>query len=77
MGRERRGVLLIMLCILRSTAGRNVMGQSRKKMFDDDIRVDDWIVLVEALLQWEAHLCNPASEMLDVWRRSAGTQCVS
>lgn len=68
MGREYRGVLLIMLCILRSTAGRSIMGQSKKKMFDDDIKVDDWILLVETLLQWEAYLCSHELLVRDVRR---------
>jgi hypothetical protein len=66
MGREYRGVLLIMLCILRSSAGRRIMGQSKKKKFSDDIKVDDWILLVETLLQWEAYLCQDELMRSDV-----------
>ena len=66
MGREYRGVLLIMLCILRSSAGRRIMGQSKKKKFSDDIKVDDWILLVETLLQWEAYLCGEEMLVKDV-----------
>ena len=68
MGREYRGVLLIMLCILRSTSGRQIMGQSRKKMLNDDVKVDDWIMLVETLLQWEAYLCSDELLVRDVRR---------
>ncbi len=66
MGREYRGVLLIMVCILRSSAGRHIMGQSKKKKFSDDIKVDDWILLVETLLQWEAYLCQEELMVNDV-----------
>jgi hypothetical protein len=66
MGREYRGVLLIMLCILRSSAGRHIMGQSKKRKFSDDIKVDDWILLVESLLQWEAYLCQEELVLSDV-----------
>jgi hypothetical protein len=66
MGREYRGVLLIMLCILRSSAGRHIMGKSKKGKFSSDIKVDDWILLVETLLQWEAYLCGEEMLVKDV-----------
>ena len=56
MGREYRGVLLIMMAILRSTGGRAIMALSKKGKFSDDIKVDDWILLVETLLQRDADL---------------------
>lgn len=66
MGKEYRGVLLIMLAILRSTAGRRTMKKSKKGKFSDDIKVDDWIMLVETLLQWEAYLCSEEMYLKDV-----------
>ena len=66
MGREYRGVLLIMLAILRCTGGRRTMKKSRKGKFSDDVKVDDWILLVETLLQWEAYLCSEEMHLKDV-----------
>lgn len=66
MGREYRGVLLIMCAILRSTGGRRAMAKSRKGKFSDDVKVDDWILLVETLLQWEAYLCSEEMYLKDV-----------
>ena len=66
MGREYRGVLLIMMAILRSTGGRAIMALSKKGKFSDDIKVDDWILLVETLLQWEAYLCEEEMLVKDV-----------
>jgi hypothetical protein len=54
MAKEFRGILLVMLTILRSTKGREVMGN--KKYFEDTDTMDDWILLVEMFLQWEAYL---------------------
>jgi hypothetical protein len=54
MAKEYRGVLLIMMAILRSTTGREIIGQ--KKKFKDSRDIDDWILLVELLLEWEAFL---------------------
>ena len=55
MATEYRGVLLIMLAILRSTSGR-VLIVGKKKNFKTAEIIDDWILLVELMLQWEAYL---------------------
>ena len=68
MGREYRGVLIIMLAILRSTAGQEIMRGSRKKRIASDVQVDDWILLVETLLQWETYLNQDQMLVSDVQR---------
>ena len=68
MGREYRGVLLVMLAVLRSTKGREVMRRSRKKRIATDVQADDWILMVETLLQWEAYLTQEEIKMSDVHR---------
>lgn len=56
MGKEYRGVLLIMLALLRTTGSRETLKSTYKKRFSEDHYLDDWILLVELLLQWEAYL---------------------
>ena len=56
--KEYRGVLLLLLVILRSTKGQNML--KRKPRFRKDATVRDWIMLVELLLMWETYLCEDA-----------------
>lgn len=64
MGKEYRGVLLIMLALLRATGSREILKKTYKKRFAEDSHLDDWILLIELLLEWEAYL--NLEEML-VW----------
>ncbi len=57
MARQYKGVLLIMAAILRSTMGRKLLGA--KKHFKEENKREDWLMLVELLLQWEAYLNEP------------------
>jgi hypothetical protein len=56
MGKEYRGVLLIMAAILRSTLGRKLL--FKRKKFGKEAGLTDWTLLVELLLEWEAYLCE-------------------
>ncbi len=56
MGREFRGVLLIMAAVLRSTSGYGRL--YRKRTFGKEAGLRDWQLLVELLLEWEAYLCE-------------------
>ena len=59
MAKDYRGVLLIMLAMLRSTKGREIL-KTRKRFNDgEDTTLDDWILLVELMLEWEAYLNEP------------------
>ena len=64
MAKEFRGILLVIAAILRSQKGRSLL-KSRPAYFTDE-RIQDWITLVEMLLQWEAFLCRPEMKMAHV-----------
>ena len=52
MAKDYRGVLLIMLAIVRSTKGRKIL--RKRRIFKDkhDLALNDWILLIELMLQW-------------------------
>ena len=56
MAKDYRGILLIMAAVLMSTSGRDLLSTKRK--FKMDTRKDDWLLLVELLLEWESFLCS-------------------
>ena len=57
MAKDYRGVLLIILAMLRSTKGRAILHKYRSFRKESDL--DDWILLVELMLEWEAYLNEP------------------
>jgi hypothetical protein len=68
MAKEYTGVLLIMAAILRCQAGQDILKSARKKNFQLEWQIKDWILLVETLLQWEAYLNLPRMEKIHVRR---------
>ena len=56
MSKEHTGVLLIIAAILQTAKGREILHSVRKGNFKKDWQVQDWILLVETLLEWEAFL---------------------
>jgi hypothetical protein len=56
MAKEYRGVLLIMLVLVRSTKGSQILTRSRKGRFKANTKKDNWILLLETLLEWDAYL---------------------
>ena len=66
MGKDYRGVLLIILAILRSTKGQAVL--RKHKNFKLESSLMDWILLVETLLTWESYLNEPQMERRHVKR---------
>ena len=66
MAKDYRGVLLIMAVVLRSTQGRTLLGTKRN--FKEEHKKDDWLLLVELLLEWEAYLCLPKMKKKHVKR---------
>ena len=57
MAKEFSGVLLIIATILMSTLGRKLVnGNNRSQSFAHDFLINDWSLLVETMLQWEAYL---------------------
>ena len=53
MAKQCRGVLLVIAAVLRSTMGRTRLG--RRKRFGKEKGLQDWQLLVELLLEWEAY----------------------
>lgn len=59
MAKDYRGVLLIMLAIVRSTKGRNILRKNKNFSDKDETALDDWILLIELMLEWESYLNEP------------------
>ena len=74
MGIEYRGVLLLIAAVLRSTAGRKML--MRRKRFGGQEGLDDWTLLVELLLEWEAYLCQPRMKKRHVKRLDRKNRCI-
>jgi hypothetical protein len=66
MGTEYRGVLLLIAAVLRSTKGRKML--MKRKRFGKETGLEDWTLLVELLLEWEAYLCQPRMKRAHVVR---------
>ncbi len=56
MAKEYSGVILIMATIIRSTEGRRILKSSKNGNFRDEWLLEDWTLLTETMLQWEAYL---------------------
>ena len=60
--KEFRGVLLVLAAVIRSTIGRSVLmaavSNKKGKKFEGTYKLDDWVMLLETLLQWERWLCS-------------------
>ena len=57
MAKEYTGILLCMLIVLRSGKGKQLVGQKRKVFAA--ARLDDWILLLETMLEWEQWMRSP------------------
>ncbi len=64
MAKEYPGILLCMAVILRCNAGREKL--LRKKSVFTPNSVEDWLVMVETLLQWESWLKSPVLQKTHV-----------
>ena len=67
MAKEYPGVLLCMVCVLVSTKGRERI-LTKKSAFPDESYIQDWILLLETLLQWEIWLKSEQMEVHHVQR---------
>ena len=67
MAKEYAGILLCMAAVLRSTYGRRSLVRRRPTSFSKEL-VQDWIVLVETLLQWEIWLKSDKMELKHIKR---------
>ena len=68
MGKEFVGVMLLIAAILQTQKGRDVLKKVQKGHFKHHWLVQDWILLVETLLEWEAFLKLPKMELKHVKR---------
>ena len=57
--KEHTGILLCILAVLCSTSGEKLLRDRKKKNFAEVGLVEDWIRLVETLLEWEEWLKSP------------------
>ena len=64
MAKDYRGVLLIILAMCRSTKGRKILNKYRS--FKQESDLDDWILLVELMLEWESYLNEPVMQVKHV-----------
>ena len=67
-GKEYTGVLLLMDAVFLSGTARQVLKSSGRRAFKEDCLIDDWVLLVELLLQWEKYLKLPRLEIKHVRR---------
>ena len=66
MAMEYRGVLLVIAAVLRSTKGQELL--MKNKNFCEAFLLQDWLLLVEMLLEWEAYLSEPRLKVEHVRR---------
>ena len=71
MAKDCRGVLLAMVAVLRSTKGKSVLKWNRN--FKESSARDDWILLVELMLEWESFLNLPRMHKSHVKRLGKNT----
>ncbi len=78
MAKDYRGVLLIMLAIVWSSKGREIL--KRNKNFKDlqETTLNDWILLLESMLEWESYLNEPQMYVKHVKRleKNTGISCI-
>jgi len=51
MAKEYPGIMLLILCVFKSTAGRKLL--AKKSIFQANTVITDWIMMLETVLQWE------------------------
>ena len=59
MAKDYRGVLLVMLAMIRSQKGREILKTAKEFKGEDEAALNDWILLVELMLEWESYLNEP------------------
>ena len=67
MAKEYAGILLVLLCTIRSGRGQKML--QKRKHFKNPNTIPDWIMLLETLLQWEKWLKKPKMP-LDLVKRA-------
>jgi hypothetical protein len=59
MAKDYRGVLLIMLAMVMSTKGKEILKRSRNFKDKEETTLNNWILLLELMLEWESYLNEP------------------
>ena len=72
MGKEYRGVLLLILVMVKSEAGCRILRRTRRGEFKTKESIDDWALLLEQLLLMDAYLNVPEMEVRDLKRLQKG-----
>jgi len=73
MAHEMSGVILVLLCCLRCQKGKTLLltesrGDFAEQNWDSVSKIQDWMMFLESLLQWEAWLKLPEMKVFDVRR---------
>ena len=76
MARDYRGILVLMLVMLHSEAGRSILKSSRAGNFKEEDQLQDWGMLVELLLLWKAFLHEPEMTARSVRRLGEKNKCI-
>ena len=64
--KEYRGIILLLAIVCRSSAGQKMLATKQK--FGETWIIDDWLMLLELHLQWEAYLNEPVMQLKHVKR---------
>ena len=56
MAKEYPGILLCLAAVLRSTEGSEELKRKRPAVFGQEGQIEDWLLLIETLLEWEMWL---------------------
>jgi hypothetical protein len=68
MAKEYTGVMLIIAAMLQTKAGRDMLTSAKRKHLRQVGQLQDWVLLIETLIQWEAYLNLPQMERSHVQR---------
>ena len=59
MGKEMAGVILLLATALQTAKGKELLGSARGSVFKKAEVLQDWVLLLETMLQWEAFMKQP------------------
>ena len=68
MGKEMSGIMLLLATCLQTAQGKEILGKARGSVFKSDIVLQDWVLLLETMLQWEAYMKQPTMKRKHVKR---------
>lgn len=68
MAKEYTGVMLVIAALLQTQKGKALLMSARKKEMRKVGQLEDWVLLVETLMQWEAYLNLPQMDKTHLQR---------